>query len=41
MPTSTSMSISQFLALQVSDSQGDPVDLADPVDLGDLVDLVE
>jgi hypothetical protein len=41
MPTSTSMSISQSLALQVSDSQGDPVDLADPVDLGDLVDLVE
>jgi hypothetical protein len=38
MPTSTSMSISQFLALQVSDFQGD---LADPVDLGDLVDLVE
>jgi hypothetical protein len=38
MPTSTSMSISQFLALQVSGFQGDPVDLGD---LGDPVDLVE
>jgi hypothetical protein len=39
MPTSTSMSISQFLALQVSGFQGDPVDPVDLVDLGDLGDL--